>query len=211
VGSQIAPIEGHSYIEFMIPGLVMMSIITNAYMNVSTSFYTSKFQRSIEELLVSPTSNATIILGYCLAGTTRALITGAVVTAVACAFCPIAIYSWSVVLLFAIMTALLFSAAGLINAVYAQKFDDVTIVPTFVLTPLTYLGGVFYSVDQLPPFWGGVSKLNPVVYMISGLRYGFLGVGEGNLMESFGVIFGALLVVVVGCYTLLSKGVGLKP
>ncbi|MCO1334497.1 ABC transporter permease [Microbulbifer sp. OS29] len=185
IGRRIGEMGGYPYIEFVVPGLIMMSVITNSYANVVSSFYSAKFQRSIEELLVSPTPNWVIMAGYVLGGVSRGLIVGLIVTLVAMFFTSLTIEHVAVTVAIVFLTAVLFSLAGFINAIFANSFDAISIVPTFVLTPLTYLGGVFYSVDLLSPFWQGLSKLNPILYMVNSFRYGILGVSDINVAWAF--------------------------
>lgn len=210
IGSRIGDMGGFSYIQFIVPGLIMMSVITNAYTNVSSSFFSAKFQRNIEELLVAPVPTYIIIAGYVGGGIARGILIGIIVTLVSLFFVPLTIYSWSVIILTLFMTALLFSLAGLINAVFAKTFDDISIVPTFVLTPLTYLGGVFYSLSLLPAFWQWVSKLNPIVYMINGFRYGFLGISDVSLSLTFITLTVFVLILYGIAWQLVEKGKGLR-
>jgi len=210
IGSQIRDINGFSYMEFIVPGLIMMAVITNSYTNVVSSFFGSKFQRSIEEILVSPTPTGVIIIGYCLGGILRALAVAVLVTIVSLLFVPMNAFSWPIIVLFVVLTSLLFSLAGLINGVFAKKFDDVTIVPTFVLTPLTYLGGVFYSIAALPAFWQTVSKFNPVLYLVNGFRYGFLGFSDVSVWISLGALTAFTLALFILAYRLIERGVGLR-
>ncbi|MFV0276426.1 MAG: ABC transporter permease, partial [Parahaliea sp.] len=179
---------GFTYMQFVVPGLIMMAIVTNSYSNVVSSFFGSKFNNSVEELLVSHTPNYVILLGYVLGGVTRGLAVAVIVTLVSLLFTHLRIHSIVVVVAIVLMTATLFALAGFINAVYANSFDDISIVPTFVLTPLIYLGGVFYSLDLLPAFWAGVSRLNPLVYVVNAFRYGVLGVSDVSLPLAFGMI-----------------------
>ncbi len=195
IGGRIGAMGGVSYIDFVAPGLIMMAVITNSYANVSSSFFSAKFQRSVEELLVSPTPNYIILLGYVLGGVARGLAVGLIVTLTSLFFTDLHIQHGFVTFFILLMTAILFSLAGFINAVYANSFDDISIVPTFVLTPLTYLGGVFYSISLLPPFWQGVSAINPILHMVNGFRYGILGVSDVNIGSAF--IELSLLVVVL--------------
>jgi ABC-2 type transport system permease protein len=188
IGSRIGTMGGFSYMQFMVPGLIMMAVLTNAYSNVVSSFFGAKFQRHIEELLVSPTSNHTILLGFVLGGVMRGICVGAIVTVLSLFFSKLHIQHVLITVSILLLTALLFSLLGFINAVYANNFDDISIVPTFVLTPLTYLGGVFYSVDLLPPFWSAVSHLNPILYIVNGFRYGFLGVSDVNVGLTFAIV-----------------------
>ncbi|HSB95983.1 MAG TPA: ABC transporter permease [Spongiibacteraceae bacterium] len=197
IGSRIGTMGGYSYMQFMVPGLIMMAVLTNAYSNVVSSFFGAKFQRHIEELLVSPTSNHTILLGFVLGGVMRGICVGAIVTVLSLFFSKLHIQHVGITILILLLTSLLFSLLGFINAVYANNFDDISIVPTFVLTPLTYLGGVFYSIDLLPAFWSGLSRLNPILYIVNGFRYGFLGVSDVNVDVSFAIV----LAFTVAAYT----------
>ncbi|OBX00792.1 ABC transporter permease [Gallibacterium genomosp. 1] len=210
IGGRIGEMNGVSYMQFIVPGLIMMSAITNSFANVASSFYSTKFARNVEELLVSPTSPHIIILGYISGGMARGIFVGFLVTLVSLFFVRFDVYSWGVILCILLMTTATFSLGGLINAVFARSFDDTSIIPTFVLTPLTYLGGVFYSISLLPEFWQLVSKLNPIVYMINGFRYGFLGISDVPLHYTFSVL--ALFIVVLYCfvYQLIKRGVGLR-
>jgi len=210
IGSRIGEMNGFSYMSFIVPGLIMMSVITNSYSNVASSFFSAKFQRNVEELLVAPVPNYIIIWGYVGGGVVRGLMVGFLVTCVSLFFVDLHIYNIFVLLLSVLFTAVLFSIGGLLNAIFARTFDDISIIPTFVLTPLTYLGGVFYSISLLPDFWQGVSHFNPVFYMINAFRYGFLGVADVSLAWSFAVI-GAFIVLFYSVVTLLLKnGVGIR-
>ena len=188
----------------------MMSIIMNSYSNVVSSFFGNKFQKCIEEILVSPTSESTIILGFMMGGLTRGLIVGFLVSIVALFFTQITIFNIFVVIAMAILTSAVFSLAGMINGIFAKKFDDVAIVPTFILTPLTYLSGIFYSIDLLPVFWQNLSKLNPILYMINGFRYGFLGISDINIVYSFAILLVFLVILFGANLILIKKGVGLR-
>ncbi len=210
IGSQISDINGFTYIQFIVPGLVMMAVLTNAYSNVVSSFYGSKFQRNLEELLVSPTPGYIIIAGFVTGGVLRGLSVGALVLAASLFFTNLVIYSYTIIILSVILTSILFSLAGLLNGIYAKSFDAMFIVPTFVLTPLTYLGGVFYSIDLLSPFWQTVSLANPILYMVNLFRYGFLGISDVSITISFGVIIGLLIVILVVTSELFKRGIGLK-
>jgi ABC-2 type transport system permease protein len=210
IGSQVSDINGFSYMEFIIPGIIMMAVITNSYSNVVSSFFGAKFQRSIEELLVSPTPNWIIILGYTFGGMMRGLMVGFLVTLLSLVFGQLHIHNVWAILAFVLLTSLVFSLAGIINAVFAKKFDDISIIPTFVLTPLTYLSGVFYSIALLPPVWQALSKLNPILYMVNGFRYGFLGFSDINVFLGFGMlVLFAIVLFAINMY-LLKKGVGLR-
>jgi len=190
IGPRIGEMSGFSYIEFVVPGLIMMSVITNSYSNVVSSFYGTKFQRSVEELLVSPVPNYIILTGYVIGGVARGLAVGLIVTCLSLFFTDLQVSHVVITVAIVFLTAVLFSLAGFINAVYANSFDDISIVPTFVLTPLTYLGGVFYSISMLPEFWQGVSQANPILYMVNTFRYGLLGVSDINVAWAFTMVIG---------------------
>lgn len=210
IGSRIGQMHGVSYMEFIVPGLIMMSVITNSYANVASSFYSAKFQRFIEEMLVAPVPNYVIILGYVAGGVTRGLLVGAIVTAVSLFFVPLKVHDPLSVVLTLVLTATLFSLAGLLNALFAKSFDDISIIPTFVLTPLTYLGGVFYSIELLPPFWQGLSQGNPILYMVNAFRYGFLGVSDVPLSLAYGLILAFTAGLYVTAWWLIDRGIGLR-
>jgi ABC-2 type transport system permease protein len=210
IGSRIGTMGGFSYMEFIVPGLIMMAIITNSYANVSSSFFSAKFQRNVEELLVAPVPTWVIIMGFVGGGVARAMMIGIIVTVVALLFVDINIHHFGIIVLTLILTSTLFATAGLINAIFANTFDDISVVPTFVLTPLTYLGGVFYSLTLLPEFWQWVSKANPIVYMVNGFRYGFLGVSDINVGISIALLIGFNLVLFSVAYLLLERGTGIR-
>ncbi len=210
IGSQLNDIDGYSYMDYIVPGLIIMSIISNSYSNVVSSFYGTKFHHHIEEMLVSPIANVTIIAGYVSGGVARGLVVGIIVTFVSLFFTKISIDSYVITFLVAILTAILFSLAGLINAIFANSFDDISIVPTFVLTPLTYLGGVFYSIEMLPEFWQNVSLINPVLYMVNAFRMGMLGVSDASLSTAISIIMSFILLLTAICLWLLNKGIGIK-
>lgn len=210
IGSRIGTMDGIPYMHFVVPGLIMMAVLTNSYSNVSSSFFSAKFQRSIEEILVSPTPNVIILLGYCLGGMARGLCVGVLVTVVALFFTDIQVHNWWVTVSVIFMTSLFFALAGFINAIYANTFDDISIVPTFVLTPLTYLGGVFYSVSLLPDLWRWVSQLNPVLHMVGAFRYGMLGSSDGNVWAALaGLLLATVVLFCVSLY-LLKHGKSLR-
>jgi len=210
IGRQIGDMSGFRYIDFIVPGLILMSVISNSYANTVSSFYGSKFQRYIEEMLISPLPNWVILAGFVSGGVARGVIVGTVVTVVALSFSDVQIYSYGITLAVFVLTAILFSLAGFINAVYANTFDDISIIPTFVLTPLTYLGGVFYSISLLPEFWQQVSLANPVLYMVNAFRYGLLGVSDISLGIAFGIILAFIAALATYSMYLLHKGVGIK-
>ena len=211
IGSRIGNIQGEfSYMQYIVPGLVMMSIITNSYGNISSSFFGAKFQRSVEEMLVSPMSNWVILLGYVTGAVARGLVVGLLVLLIALLFTHLQIAHILITLLSVLFGATIFSLAGFVNAIYAKKFDDIALVPTFVLTPLTYLGGVFYSVNMLSEPWQAISRINPILYMVNAFRFGVLGISDVHI----GVAFGVMLLFVVGlagiALNLLKRGVGLR-
>lgn len=210
IGSQISDIDGYSYMDYIVPGLILMAVITNAYANVVSSFYSAKFQKSIEELLVSPTPNYLILAGFVSGGVARGLIVGIVVSIVAMYFSDIQVHSFTLSLAVFVLTAILFSLAGFINAVYANSFDDITIIPTFVLTPLTYLGGIFYSIEMLPGFWQNLSLINPILYMINSFRYGLLGVSDTDVTTALFIIILFITALFTYALYLLNKGIGIK-
>jgi ABC-2 type transport system permease protein len=201
IGSRMGNMHGYPYIQFIAPGLIMMQIITGAYSGSVSSFFSEKFQRSIEELLVSPMSHFLILVGYMSSGVLRALIIGMAVSIVTLFFTHLHVYSVLLIMLSAFLTACIFSLAGLINAAYAKTFDDISIIPTFVLAPLTYLGGVFYSITLLSPFWQKVSYANPIVYMVSTFRYGFLQQTDSHILASY--VFMVLLTVALFVWAIL--------
>ncbi|UUO24312.1 ABC transporter permease [Colwellia sp. M166] len=210
IGSRIGEMGGFDYMSFIVPGLIMMSVITNSYSNVASSFFSAKWQRNVEEMLVAPVPNWVIVAGYVGGGMARGMLVGGIVTIVAMFFVDIQIHNIWVIIATVALTSATFALGGLINAIFAGSFDDISIIPTFILTPLTYLGGVFYSISLLPEFWQGVSQINPIVYMVNAFRYGFLGISDVSLTLSFGV----LGVFIVSLYTiamvLITKGIGLR-
>lgn len=210
IGSQVAPIQGVSYMQFIVPGIIMMTIIMGAYMNTVSTFYFAKWTHTIDEILVSPMPSWAVIAGYVSGGLARAAITGTLVVGVALFFTRLPIVNLSVLFAVAFLTALLFSLAGIVNAAYAKSFDAISIIPNFVLTPLTYLGGVFYSVSLLPPFFATVSLANPVLYMVNAFRYGFLGISDVPLVTCFAVLGAFTLGMLLWVMVLFRKGVGLK-
>ena len=210
IGSRLGQVGGTSYIAFLVPGLVMMSSITNAFSNTASSFFGAKFQHSIEELLVSPMKPWTILAGYVSGGIIRGVIVGIGVFAVSLFFTPIHIAHIFALLYFLFITCLIFSLLGFLNGLFARKFDDVSIVPTFFLTPLTYLGGVFYSLSFLPPFWRTVSYGNPIVYMIDGFRFGFSGTYSTPVFTSAIILLVVAAGLIVFGLQLMKKGIGLK-
>ncbi len=210
MGNRIGSMQGYSYMEYIVPGLVMMGIINSAYMNVIFSFFHNKFQRNIEEMLVAPMPNFLIVAGYVAGGTIRGLLVGLLIVATSLFFVRMSVSYWLVTLTIAAGTAILFSLAGFINGIFAKKFDDTSIVPMFVLTPLTYLGGVFYSIDLLPPAWQKVSCLNPIFYIVNGFRHGVLGSADVSIQQSLCLLIIASIVLFALSVWLMRRGVGIK-
>ncbi len=210
IGRQIGGVGGFSYMEYIVPGLIMMSVITNSYGNVVSSFFGAKFQRSVEELLVSPASPHVILVGFVLGGVLRGLAVAAIVTALSLFFTNLQVHHAGVTVMVILLAATIFSLCGFVNAVYARNFDDISIIPTFVLTPLTYLGGVFYSISMLPPFWQTVSLGNPILHMVNAFRYGILGVSDIHIGTAIGLMLLAAVVLYTVCYQLLSRGIGMR-
>jgi len=210
IGSQIKDINGHSYMDFIVPGIIMMAVITNSYTNVVSSFFSTKFMKSIEEILVSPTPNYVIMLGYVAGGIFRGILVGIIVLLISLFFTKLQIFNLLVVVLFILLTSIVFALGGFLNGIFAKKFDDLTIIPTFFLAPLTYLGGVFYSISVLPPFWQTISLLNPIIYLVNGFRYGFLGISDINIW--IGLIMLTIFTIILFYYNLhlMKKGTGLK-
>ncbi|MDB4583297.1 ABC transporter permease [Draconibacterium sp.] len=210
IGQRIGEMDGMSYVDFLMPGLVMMSIITNSYTNVVSSFYGAKYSRHIEEMQVAPVPNIVILLGFVSGGMARGISVGVAVTLVSLLFTDFHMHSPLIVLLVALLTSCLFSLAGLINAIFANSFDDITIIPTFVLTPLTYLGGIFYSIKLLPEFWQTASLGNPILYMVNSFRYGFRGSSDIDLQSALLIIVLFIIVLFAVSLTLLSRGTGIR-
>jgi ABC-2 type transport system permease protein len=210
IGQRVGPMAGTPYIDYLVPGVALMSVITNAYSNVVSSFYSSKFQRNIEELITAPVSNWVILAGYVGGGVVRGVAVGGVVTAIGSLFASLQFLHPMIIVSVFLLTATLFALAGFINAVFANSFDDISIVPNFVLTPLVYLGGVFYSIDLLPELWQKISLANPILYMVNAVRYGFLGVTDIEVSVSLAVSAGVVVVLTLWALYLLHRGTGLK-
>ena len=210
IGDRIGLVNGVSYMDYIVPGVILMSVISHSYANVVSSFYSTKFQRNIEEILVAPVPNWVILAGYISGGIIRGLLVGTVVALISMLFADIVINNVYIVLSIAILTATVFSLAGFINAILAESFDDISIIPNFVLTPLSYLGGVFYSVDMLPPLWQTLSKGNPILYMINAFLYGLIGVSDINIELAYLMTGGFITFLTLISLVLLYKGIGLK-
>ncbi|MDN3525442.1 ABC transporter permease [Halomonas sabkhae] len=210
IGSRIGQMDGYTYMDFIVPGLIMMSVITNSYSNVASSFFSNKFQRSVEEMMVSPMPNWVILAGFIMGGMARGLGVGLIVTIVSLFFSQVEVAHPVLTLVVVVLTAALFATGGFINALLGKKFDDISIVPTFVLTPLTYLGGVFYSISLLPAFWQGASMLNPILYMVNVFRYGFLGVSDIPVGWALAAIIGFIVVLFGIALWMLENGKGIR-
>jgi len=210
IGSQVGDINGFSYMQFIVPGLIMMTVITNAFTNVVSSFFSAKFMKNLDELIVSPTPGWVMISGFIFGGVLRALIVGAIVLGISLFFTQLTLYNIWIVILFITLTSILFSLGGLLNGMFAKNFDGISIIPTFVLTPLTYLGGVFYSISNLPEFWQTISKANPILYMVNGFRFGFLGISDVALLPSLLILLGFIAVTLFATILLFNRGYGFK-
>jgi ABC-2 type transport system permease protein len=210
IGSRIGQMHGFTYMQYIVPGLVMMSIITNSYGNISSSFFGAKFSRAVEEMLVSPMPNWVILLGYVIGAVARGVIVGALVLVIALFFTDLHVVHPIITFLSVLLGATVFSLAGFVNAVFAKKFDDIALVPTFVLTPLTYLGGVFYSVDLLGEPWRSISMVNPILYMVNAFRFGVLGVSDVQIGVAFAVMLAFVIGLSIVALQLLKRGVGLR-
>jgi len=210
IGSQLNDVKGHTYMDFIIPGMIMMSMITNSYANVVSSFYSSKFQKHIEEMLVSPMPNYIIIWGYVSGGVARGLTVGIAVTITATFFSDLQFQNIGLLMIVALLTCILFSLAGFINAIFANSFDDISLIPTFVLTPLTYLGGIFYSIDMLPDLWRSVSFANPILYMVDTFRASMIGVNDIKIYISLAIIIAFVVALYTTAIVLLNRGTGIR-
>ena len=210
IGSRIGEMGGYDYMQYVVPGLIMMAVITNSYANVASSFYSHKFQHCVEEILVSPMPSWVVLFGFVIGGAVRGILVGVLVSLLSLFFTKLHVENIFVTILVVVLTALLFALAGFINAIFANKFDDIAIIPTFILTPLTYLGGVFYSLDLLPEFWRAVSMANPIVYMVNAFRYGILGISDVDLFFSIGMIIFFVVMFTFVSLWLLNRGVGIR-
>lgn len=210
IGTQVAPINGTSYMQFIIPGVIMISVITQSFLHSAFGYYFAKFQRSLEEILVSPTPYWVMILGYVTGGVLRGLVTGTLLLIISLFFTTIAVYNVWHVLAFALLTSIVFSLAGLINAIFAKDFDNINIFPTFFLTPMTYLAGTFYSLSMLPKIWHDLSLWNPILYMINGFRYGLIGVSDVNIMTSYAILISLVVVLSFTVWYLFYSGRGVR-
>ena len=210
IGSRIGSMDGHSYMEYIVPGIILMAVINNSYSNVVSSFYSTKFQRQIEELLIAPVPNWIILAGYVSGGVARGLMVGSIVAIISNLFSEMHIQHYGIAIGVMLLTATLFSLAGFVNATFANSFDDISIIPNFVLTPLIYLGGVFYSISLLPGLWQHVSLVNPIFYMVNAFRYGVLGVSDIEISVAFVIIIAFNLVLAIASLIFLNKGVGIK-
>ena len=210
IGRRIGVMDGFDYMQYIAPGLIMMSVITNSYGNVVSSFFGAKFGKHVEEMLVSPMSNTTIILGHVAGGIMRGLMVGALVTGIALFFTRLSVANPLITFSMVVLSSIVFALLGFVNAVFAKKFDDIAIIPTFVLTPLTYLGGVFYSISLLPEFWQKVSLVNPILYMVNAFRFGVLGVSDIAIQWAYLIVS----IFIIGLFSLnlmlLNRGIGIR-
>ena len=210
IGSQIGDMHGFTYMQYIVPGLIMMSVITNSYSNVVSSFFSAKFQHSIEELMVSPVSPHTILIGFVMGGILRGLGVAVIVTLLSLFFTDLQVHNLTITMVVIVCTSAVFALGGFLNAVFARNFDDISIIPSFVLTPLTYLGGVFYSIDMLGPFWKTISLANPILHMVNAFRYGILGVSDIDISVAIGLMLLTTLILYVVCVRLLISGRGMR-
>ena len=210
IGRRIGTMDGFDYMQYIAPGLIMMSVITNSYGNVVSSFFGAKFGRHVEEMLVSPMSNAAIIIGHVAGGVLRGVLVGLLVTVIALFFTRLQVQHPIITITIVLLSSTVFALAGFINAVFAKKFDDISIIPTFVLTPLTYLGGVFYSISLLPEFWQKASLANPILYMVNAFRYGILGTSDIAIGTAYAILIAFVVALFIGCQQLMRRGVGIR-
>lgn len=210
IGRRIGTMDGYDYMQFIAPGLIMMSVITNSYGNVVSSFFGAKFGRHVEEMLVSPMSNATIIIGHVAGGVVRGLMVGSLVTIIALSFTKLTVAHPFITISIVVLASTVFALLGFVNAVFASKFDDISIIPTFVLTPLTYLGGVFYSISLLPEFWQKVSLGNPILYMVNAFRYGILGTSDISIVYAYMIVIFFVIALFSLNLVLLNRGIGIR-
>jgi len=210
IGRRVGSMDGYDYMQYIAPGLIMMSVITNSYGNVVSSFFGAKFGRHIEEMIVSPMSNAAIIVGHVAGGVMRGIFVGMLVTVIALGFTHLEVQHPLITISMVLLSSIVFALAGFINAVFAQKFDDISIVPTFVLTPLTYLGGVFYSISMLPEFWQRVSLANPILYMVNAFRYGILGTSDISIGYAYLIVGVFVVALFTASLMLLNRGIGIR-
>lgn len=210
IGDRIGTVNGVSYMDYIVPGVILMSVISHSYSNVVSSFYSTKFQHHIEELLVAPVPNWVILSGYVCGGIARGVMVGGVVAAISMLFTQVSVLNWPITLTVLILTSTLFALAGFINAVFADSFDDISIIPNFVLTPLSYLGGVFYSLAMLPPIWQTIAQGNPILYMINAFRFGLIGVTDVDISLAFQMTAGFITFLSGLSLFLLHKGIGIK-
>ncbi len=210
IGDRIGLVNGVSYMDYIVPGVILMSVISHSYANVVSSFYSTKFQRHIEELLVAPVPNWVILAGYIGGGVTRGILVGCVVAGISMLFTDLSVLHWWPTVLVFVLTSVLFALAGFVNAIFADSFDDISIIPNFVLTPLSYLGGVFYSVAMLPDIWQQVALGNPILYLINAFRYGLIGISDIDVYMALMMVIGFVVILIGFCLWLLAKGVGIK-
>jgi ABC-2 type transport system permease protein len=210
IGTRIGEMDSFRYIDYIAPGIIMMAVINNAYANVASSFFSAKFQNHIEEMLVAPIPNYLILAGYVAGGTARGLCVGLIVTLVSLFFTHLSIEHLFITMSMVILSAIMFALGGFINGIYARSFDEISIIPTFILTPMTYLGGVFYSISLLPDFWQDVSLANPILYMVNAFRFGMLGVSDIPISIAYTMILGCIIFLTLFALRLLNTGTGIR-
>jgi ABC-2 type transport system permease protein len=210
IGRRVGQMDGFDYMQYIAPGLIMMAVITNSYANVVSSFFGAKFGKHVEEMLVAPLPDWVIVLGYVGGGVVRGLLVGAVVTVVSLIFTQLAVHHVFVIIAAVLLTSIVFSLGGFINAQFAKNFDQVNWIPTFILTPLTYFGGVFYSISLLPEWAQQISLINPILHMVNAFRYGFLGTSDVNVWLAFGIMIAAAVVMFSASVWLMKRGTGMR-
>jgi ABC-2 type transport system permease protein len=210
IGRRIGEMGGFDYMQYIAPGLIMMSVITNSYGNVVSSFFGARFGRHVEEMIVSPMSNATIIVGHVAGGVIRGLMVGFLVTLIALGFTSLSVENPLITFSMVILASTVFALLGFTNAIFARKFDDISIIPTFILTPLTYLGGVFYSIALLPEIWQKISLVNPILYMVNAFRYGILGTSDIEISYAYLIVIVFIVAMFSANLVLLNRGVGIR-
>jgi ABC-2 type transport system permease protein len=210
IGRRVGAMGGFDYMQYIAPGLIMMSVITNSYANVVSSFFGAKFGKHLEEMLVSPLPSWIIVGGYATGGLVRGLLVGSAVTAVSLAFTHLHVHHFLIIIAAVVLTSLTFSLGGFLNALFAKNFDQVNFIPVFVLTPLTYFGGVFYSVSLLPDWALKLSYANPILYMVNAFRYGFLGTSDVPVGMAFALMIVAVLAMFATAVLLMDRGAGTR-
>jgi ABC-2 type transport system permease protein len=210
IGTRVGAMDGFDYRQYIAPGLIMMSVITNSYSNVVSSFFGAKFGKHVEEMLVAPLPSWVIVAGYMAGGVLRGLLVGSAVTIVSLLFTHLHIHHVLIIIAAVLLTSATFALGGFLNAMVARNFDQVNWIPTFVLTPLTYLGGVFYSVNMLPAWARAVSFGNPILHMVNAFRFGFLGISDVNIVTAFTLMIAAVAALFAIAVAMMDRGIGIR-